>query len=154
MTGKKGEKRKDTPLRKLICKMPEVAVQVLEKCVTRPENTTHEHPEFYVDFNFEFIDDNFSNWSADSTADRWRQQGAWNNSIISPLFLIIFLYFSEEVYDHSRGVVKGKKPYTENTSKLKDNHILMVTVRHNQDEIVSHPLMLGKYTFIYYKKNI
>ena len=56
--------------------MPEVAVQVLEKCVTHgPDNTTHEHTDFFVDFNFEFIDDNFSDWSADSSADRSRQQG-------------------------------------------------------------------------------
>ena len=57
--------------------MPEVAVQVLDKCVTHgSENTTHEHTDFYVDFNFEFIDDNFSNWSAKSKEDRLRQQGS------------------------------------------------------------------------------
>ena len=50
----------------------------------------------------------------------------------------------EEVYESSGRIAEDIRPYTDDTSKLKDNHMLMVMVNANRGELVSHPLVLGK----------
>ena len=51
---------RDTPMRKLIRKMPSVAERVLHRCIDTQNPSTD--PNYAVTFNFEYLDDMFSDW--------------------------------------------------------------------------------------------
>ena len=58
--------------------------------------------------------------------------------------IVAFLHIcSEDTFTSKGDIQKEIKPYTNNTGKLKDNHILMVMVNSNRGELLSHPLILG-----------
>ena len=57
-----------TPMRKLIKKMPEVAEKVFNQCTTA--NTTNpDNPNYKITFNYEFLDDMYSNWCDQDSTD-------------------------------------------------------------------------------------
>ncbi|XP_071492508.1 uncharacterized protein [Diadema antillarum] len=61
-TTDKETKRRSTPMRKLIAKLPAVAQTVMDKCLTAPQGVGRKNPDFWVEFEFELIDDSFSAW--------------------------------------------------------------------------------------------
>jgi len=56
-----------TPMRKLIQKMPSVAVQVFNKCMVDEKDM--DDPEYKITFNYEFLDDEFlvEKWEDDAS---------------------------------------------------------------------------------------
>ncbi|XP_071487222.1 transient receptor potential cation channel subfamily A member 1-like [Diadema antillarum] len=56
------KKKRKTPMRQLIKHMPEIAKQVMDRCITHNPEVEPNHPDYWVEFDYELLEDSFSNW--------------------------------------------------------------------------------------------
>lgn len=110
-----------TPMRKLISKMPDVAEKVFFRCTTSNTNN-RDDPNFRIEFNYEFLDDMYADWSIKESTDT-----------VSMM--------SESIYDDENHLLSTAKPYTTDTGVLKKNHPLMLMVEGGQEDLLAHPLV-------------
>lgn len=114
---------KQTPLRMLIRKMPDVAEDVFDRC-SHSNNLPHEHPLYTVSFNYELVDDTYI------TFEKHESEASSHGSI------------SED---------SNIKPITNNNLSqysyygkvVKENHPLMIMVRSRRQKLLSHPLCIS-----------
>ncbi|XP_013386790.1 transient receptor potential cation channel subfamily A member 1 homolog, partial [Lingula anatina] len=110
---------KDTPLRKLIRKMPDVAEKVFNKCM-KPNMTNLENSDCEIIFNYEYLDDTFADWGEKS------DDGSCSDSI----------------YDEDTHIIKPDvPPYSKDSRILKKNHPLQIMVSSKREDLLSHPLV-------------
>ncbi|XP_064648007.1 transient receptor potential cation channel subfamily A member 1 homolog isoform X2 [Lineus longissimus] len=113
---------RDTPMRKLIRKMPEVAEQVFNRCCT-PNHRNPENPKYQVIFDYEFLDDMYSCWKeipdAASEADS----------------------VDEGAYNEDYQLKPDSTPYTQDTTTMKTNHPLKIMVTSKRKDLLAHPLV-------------
>nr|CAB3267276.1 transient receptor potential cation channel subfamily A member 1 homolog [Phallusia mammillata] len=107
----------DTPMRRLIRKIPKIAEQGFKKCITSDGNHSDDYEFFKVKFDYEFLDDEFSSWS--------RGDG------------------SAKVYDDFGYVVKDAVPYSDDVNLLKKNHPLNIMVEEKRYNLLLHPLVVS-----------
>ncbi|XP_063963704.1 transient receptor potential cation channel subfamily A member 1 homolog [Lytechinus pictus] len=60
---------KTTPMRKLIKNMPDVAERVMDKCVKVSPDAGPTDSTFWVEFDYEFLEDSFSHWDRPRDSD-------------------------------------------------------------------------------------
>ncbi|XP_048765661.1 transient receptor potential cation channel subfamily A member 1 homolog isoform X2 [Ostrea edulis] len=108
-----------TPMRKLIKKMPDVAESAFLRCMTT-NNRNPEHPDYKCTFNYEFLDDTYSNWTEGGTSD-----GSGSGSVYNEDFSLNVL----------------ARPYTSDSSEMKSNHPLMIMVNSKREDLLAHPLV-------------
>ncbi|KAL4233750.1 hypothetical protein ACF0H5_008430 [Mactra antiquata] len=116
--------RHDTPMRKMIRKMPEVAEAVFNRCMTNNKESL-ESKDYQVTFNYEFLDDLYS-------VHYWRKNDS-NDSESS----------SGSTYDYKGHVTSEAKPYTEDSETFKENHPLMIMVTSKRKYLLAHPLVVA-----------
>eukprot|EP00057_Strongylocentrotus_purpuratus_P022835 XP_011677309.1 PREDICTED: transient receptor potential cation channel subfamily A member 1 homolog isoform X2 [Strongylocentrotus purpuratus] len=58
-----------TPMRKLIKNMPDIAKRVMDRCITVSSEAGPTDSEFWVQFDYEFLEDSFSNWDRPKDSD-------------------------------------------------------------------------------------
>ncbi|XP_013400960.1 transient receptor potential cation channel subfamily A member 1 homolog [Lingula anatina] len=110
---------KDTPLRKLIRKMPDVAEKVFNKCM-KPNMTNPENSDCEKIYNYEYLDDTFADWGEKS------DDGSCSDSI----------------YDEDTHIIKPDvPPYSKDSRILKKNHPLQIMVSSKREDLLSHPLV-------------
>ncbi|KAK3103049.1 hypothetical protein FSP39_016076 [Pinctada imbricata] len=109
-----------TPMRKLIKKMPDVAEHVFLKCM-QANHRNPEHRDYKVTFNYEFLDDTYSDWSEAGRSDPGSGTGS--------------------VYNEDFSLAKSAKAYTTDSSELKKNHPLMIMVTSKREDLLAHPLV-------------
>ncbi|XP_078001472.1 transient receptor potential cation channel subfamily A member 1 homolog isoform X2 [Glandiceps talaboti] len=113
----------NTPMRKLIKKMPEVAEKVLNRC-TKTNQKPVEHPEYRISFEYELMDDMFSNWRhEDTTSDA--------------------LSSASEAFEDDGTLKENAQPYSKDSAVLKKNHPLMIMVNSKREELLGHPLCIS-----------
>ncbi|XP_064627394.1 transient receptor potential cation channel subfamily A member 1 homolog isoform X2 [Lineus longissimus] len=111
---------RNTPMRKLIRKMPDVAEVVFMKCTTA-NYANPEHPKYKITFNYEFLDDMYAAWHEGPVSDSGSSTGA----------------FDEE----TKKLKPDAQPYTKDTSVMKKNHCLMIMVTSKREDLLAHPLV-------------
>ncbi|PAA94850.1 hypothetical protein BOX15_Mlig019356g1 [Macrostomum lignano] len=140
--GEKGQK--DTPLRKLIRKMPTIAERVFDKCVEiNKERRAPEDPDYRVAFNYEFLDDSYIRWSGTrggvgggcgSKSDDSGSEGASDHSECS----------GSDIYDSSGRLKDSANVAATGGGAVRDslkNHPLMVMVKTKREDLLLHPLV-------------
>ncbi|XP_067655086.1 transient receptor potential cation channel subfamily A member 1 homolog [Haliotis asinina] len=136
--GKRISKKIVTPMRRLIREMPDLAYDVLDKCITtkiKKEAGKDQDKEKDQDkgkgqgktrysYNFEFIDDLYEDWA---TPDRKKEK------------------MEKEKKKKSHGEAinpkENKVAYTNKASVIKKNHPLSIMVECNRDQLLQHPLV-------------
>ncbi|XP_072178741.1 transient receptor potential cation channel subfamily A member 1-like [Diadema setosum] len=63
------KKKRKTPMRQLIKHMPEIAKQVMDRCITHNPEVEPNHPDYWVEFDYELLEDSFSNWEKPDNLD-------------------------------------------------------------------------------------
>uniref|UniRef100_A0A1I7XDQ6 ANK_REP_REGION domain-containing protein n=1 Tax=Heterorhabditis bacteriophora TaxID=37862 RepID=A0A1I7XDQ6_HETBA len=126
---------RDTPLRRLINKFPDVAEHVFDNCVTGCGERSEDYNFFYV-YDFEFLDDTYMMPS---------KNGTELLSTINP--------FNDDGF-----LKKGAKAYSDDYDVIYKNHPLKIMVNSERLDLLSHPLAISllKYKwnslgrFVYY----
>ncbi|KAJ8026830.1 Transient receptor potential cation channel subfamily A member 1-like [Holothuria leucospilota] len=117
---------RQTPLRKLIKLMPDVAEEVLNRCLTENDKP-REDKDYCITFNYELLDDMFSNWD-DNSSDTASMSDSSSGDENFP--------FRED------GRLSSKaEPYTLSEEILKINHPLYIMVKSKRDNLLGHPLV-------------
>ncbi|XP_070568396.1 transient receptor potential cation channel subfamily A member 1 homolog isoform X2 [Ptychodera flava] len=114
----------DTPMRKLIRKMPDAAEKVLQRC-TKANDKPIEHPEYKISFEYDFMDDMFTNWRHDDPI---------SDAMSSK---------SDSVFEEDGSLKPAAQPYSKDAMVLKKNHPLMIMVRSKREELLGHPLCIS-----------
>ncbi|XP_046578884.1 transient receptor potential cation channel subfamily A member 1 homolog isoform X2 [Haliotis rubra] len=117
----------DTPMRKLIRKMPDVAERVFDRCLSYGAEKNPGRPEYEITFNYEFLDDVYANWldtKRESTSESGSSSGFG-------------------VYDEDDRLLAGATPYTSDSNMLKKNHPLMIMVTSSREDLLAHPLVMS-----------
>ncbi|GFS41325.1 transient receptor potential cation channel subfamily A member 1 homolog [Trichonephila inaurata madagascariensis] len=120
-----------TPLRRLIRQMPDVAEHVLDQCIVK-NHFPEDHLQHQVTFNYEFLDDMFACYKP------YLYDGHELSDTVSHSESTVFT--GSNIYDDS-GYVKNKvMPYISDKEILKYNHPLMLMVSYGREDLLSHPL--------------
>ncbi|XP_050405831.1 transient receptor potential cation channel subfamily A member 1 homolog [Patella vulgata] len=113
----------DTPMRRLIRKMPEVAEKVFDKCLSYGAEKNPERPNYEITFNYEFLDDAYAPWM-DIKPDSSEYGSA-----------------SDSVFEDENKVSDTARAYTSDSNLLKTNHPIMIMVSSNREDLLGHPLV-------------
>ncbi|XP_046335737.2 transient receptor potential cation channel subfamily A member 1 homolog isoform X1 [Haliotis rufescens] len=117
---KRGNVTIDTPLRRLIRKMPDVAKEVFDRCITAGEEQDPTDENFEQRYNFEFIDDLYAEWAQPPSNEGGTSQ-------------------TESKISYRRF---GKlMPYSHRSKTIKENHPLHIMVSAHQEQLLAHPLV-------------
>ncbi|CAI9718034.1 transient receptor potential cation channel subfamily A member 1 homolog [Octopus vulgaris] len=114
---KKGYRQ--TPMRKLIRKMPEVAEKVLSQCLST--SGSPDKPDYSITFTYKYLDDTYTDWKVAKNSDVASSSGL--------------------SYDDDFKVTPDALPYTTNMTMLKKNHPLNIMAENNQEILLSHPVV-------------
>ncbi|XP_046346459.2 transient receptor potential cation channel subfamily A member 1 homolog isoform X2 [Haliotis rufescens] len=117
----------DTPMRKLIRKMPDVAERVFDRCLSYGAEKNPERPDYEITFNYEFLDDVYANW-LDTKRESSSDTGSSSDY---------------GVFDEHGRVLPSAKPYASDSSILKMNHPLKIMVALRRKDLLSHPLVMS-----------
>ncbi|KAL4233751.1 hypothetical protein ACF0H5_008431 [Mactra antiquata] len=114
--------RHDTPMRKMIRKMPDVAEEVFNRCMTDNKESLESY-NYQITFNYEFLDDLYSvlNWSEKGSSDSGSSSGS--------------------IYDDEDHLTSKARPYTTDSGTFKKNHPLMIMVTSQREDLLAHPLV-------------
>lgn len=112
---------RETPMRKLIRKMPDVAEVAFNKCTTSNTNNTDDD-DYAITFNYEFLDDVYADWQSKDPSDTLSTA-------------------SSNIYDDENRLKPEAEAYSTDSTVLKKNHPLMIMVKHHQEDLLAHPLV-------------
>ncbi|KAG1661213.1 Transient receptor potential cation channel subfamily A member 1 [Nymphon striatum] len=125
---------RETPLRELIKRMPEVAEVVFKRCIST-NGLPADHQNLEVTFNYEFLDDAFTCYNYED-ADKLSLSG---------------------IYDENGKVLPSATLYSQSNMELKMNHPLLIMARVKRQGLLGHPLctslleykwkLFGRYVF-------
>ncbi|KAH9498505.1 Transient receptor putative cation channel sub A member 1 [Bulinus truncatus] len=122
----------DTPLRKLIKHMPEIAQRVFDRCLSYGHEKNPERPEYEITFDYEFLDDVYAPWIAAVVKEDEVPPSGENAQ--TP---------SESNYgddDEDDRLPTNAQPYSRDTNILKKNHPLYIMILSERESLLAHPL--------------
>nr|KAG5711030.1 hypothetical protein BaRGS_013764 [Batillaria attramentaria] len=126
----------DTPMRKLITKMPEVAKRVFDRCMSAGEEKNPERKDYEITFNFEFLDDTYAPWMN----EEYRKQMRFGDTAsLSETASSVGDAFDED----DDCLLPGARPYTDDDKFIRNNHPLAVMVSSKREELLHHPLVMA-----------
>jgi len=123
-------KRVNTPMRKMIRTMEELAVVVCDQCITS-NGKKLDDVSFQAWFNFEFIDDMYS-------CSEWMKQNA---NPTAKTDTTVMIEEGKSVYNSQDDLTAEATSYTLNGEILKSNHPLTIAVKFNCQNFLLHPLI-------------
>nr|XP_026693317.1 transient receptor potential cation channel subfamily A member 1 homolog isoform X2 [Ciona intestinalis] len=131
-----------TPLREMIKSMPDTADLVFNRCTVVSTDYDPEDDEFWVEFNFEFLDDMY-------TSASWKQL----HEAAGEMGLMVD---TPHCFNEDRSMEKSCSSYSDTSHVLRDNHPLALIVNHNSSQLLHHPLVLDllSYKWSRYGRNI
>lgn len=118
--------RINTPMRKLIKKMPSVAVEAFGRCMS-DNGKNSEDLKYEVSFDYEFLDDEFL-------------CGKWVSEEDLTSLESLSLIPDSKIYDEHGKVNPEAVPYDNDVKLLVENHPLMIMVRSKRANLLEHPL--------------
>ncbi|KAL3307000.1 hypothetical protein Ciccas_014501, partial [Cichlidogyrus casuarinus] len=133
-------KNYESPMRKLIRNMPELAEQVMDKCIT-VEIDTEDTTIKKFKYNYELLDDSFTVWLGDE------RNGDGTKSQIRSLFART--YSRLNTIQQQTVAVKKKQdtavalsdvPYVKDKTILRENHPLNVMAMMQNEQLLNHKL--------------
>ncbi|GIY72668.1 transient receptor potential cation channel subfamily A member 1 homolog [Caerostris darwini] len=121
----------ETPLRRLIHHMPDVAEHVLDQCIVTNQYP-EDHRQHQVSFNYEFLDDMFACYKPFlyEGLDESDKSSESSSSALT----------GSNIYDDCGFIKKKAMPYVKDREILKYNHPLMLMVTYGRENLLSHPL--------------
>ncbi|GAB1607428.1 transient receptor potential cation channel subfamily A member 1 homolog [Argonauta hians] len=120
---------RQTPMRKLIRKMPEVAEKVLNQCLSCsgcPDNR-----DYSITFQYKYLDDTYTDWRTPKNSDTASSSGGLT-------------------YDDDFKVTSDAIAYTSSMSIMKKNHPLNIMADNNQEILLSHPVVKQLLSYKWY----
>ncbi|KAK7502989.1 hypothetical protein BaRGS_00005615 [Batillaria attramentaria] len=124
--------RIDTPMRKLIKKMPDVAERVFDRCMSYGQEKNPERSTYEITFNFEFLDDTYAPWIHEEYRKRMRSPDNVSLSDTSSM---------GSAFDDDDKLLPSAKPYSTDSNFLKKNHPLFLMVSSEREVLLDHPLV-------------
>ncbi|ELT91340.1 hypothetical protein CAPTEDRAFT_201917 [Capitella teleta] len=112
---------RDTPMRKLIRKMPDVAEKVFHRC-SQANSHNPDSAAYEITFYYEFLDDMYAQWREQDGTDALSSSG-------------------DSIFDEDNKLTDNAKPYSADSTVLKQNHPLMIMVKNEQEDLLVHPLV-------------
>ncbi|XP_035826279.1 transient receptor potential cation channel subfamily A member 1 homolog [Aplysia californica] len=120
----------DTPMRKLIKRMPDVAERVFDRCLSYGQEKNPERIDYEISFDYEFLDDIYARWiqegikrqedsSSDYASSSGSSYGGDDDEILSP----------------------DAQPYSKDSNVLKKNHPLYIMILSEREDLLAHPLV-------------
>ncbi|XP_072178740.1 transient receptor potential cation channel subfamily A member 1-like [Diadema setosum] len=146
-----------TPMRMLIENMPEIAEQVMDRCVQHNTKVNPNDPDYWVEFYYEFLEDSFSKWTVSyhnsddhaiyvdecedietetSFVTRFNGEMTSNNTADDEK-----LTSTTGPYDAKGHLKVDAKPYTTSSKDIALNHPLNIMVSAEKTNLLSHPLV-------------
>ncbi|XP_077977717.1 transient receptor potential cation channel subfamily A member 1 homolog [Glandiceps talaboti] len=116
----------NTPMRKLIRKMPDVAKVVLNKCMAENKKDRMD-PNYSITFDFSLLDDSFCVLKEQKAID------LDDSNYVNPF----------AVYEEDGFLKSDTEPYTRDASALKKNHPLTLIVKHERVNLIGHPIVMS-----------
>ncbi|ELU03480.1 hypothetical protein CAPTEDRAFT_192646 [Capitella teleta] len=108
---------RDTPMRKLIRKMPEVAEKVFNRC-SQANSHNPDSKAFEITFYYEFLDDAYAQGGSEALSSS-----------------------GDSIFDEENKLMDTAKPYSQDSRVLKQNHPLMIMAKNEQEDLLVHPLV-------------
>ncbi|XP_076445109.1 uncharacterized protein LOC143283010 [Babylonia areolata] len=124
--------RIDTPMRKLIKKMPDVAERVFDRCLSYGQEKNPERPGYEITFNYEFLDDTYMQWIHESYRKQMRSDDTTSISDTSSM---------GSIFDDDDRLLPTARPYSSDSNFLKKNHPLFIMVSSEREILLDHPLV-------------
>ncbi|XP_070189192.1 transient receptor potential cation channel subfamily A member 1 homolog isoform X2 [Littorina saxatilis] len=124
--------RIDTPMRKLIKKMPDVAERCFDRCLNYGQEKNPERPLYEITFNYEFLDDTYMPWIHAEYRKRMRSDDTSSMSDTSSL---------GSVFDEDDRLLPSARPYSSDSNFLKKNSPLYIMVSSEREILLDHPLV-------------
>ncbi|XP_067947890.1 transient receptor potential cation channel subfamily A member 1 homolog isoform X2 [Watersipora subatra] len=113
-----------TPMRKLIRKMPDMAESVFHKCTTTSDHSP-ENSRYSITFNYELLDDQYASWESEEGSSRSGESSIYGGS----------------VYGDDDRVLEEAQAYSTKKSVIKRNHPMLIMVRSAREDLLAHPLV-------------
>ncbi|KAK7476633.1 hypothetical protein BaRGS_00032108, partial [Batillaria attramentaria] len=104
----------DTPMRKLIREMPKMAKLACDRCIERQTDKSDIHV-------YEFLDDTYP-------AEEWKTTTKARDG-------------GGKTYGKDQQLTREAEPYTDNSYIRKQNHPLMIMLKHERQELFKHPVV-------------
>ncbi|KAL3312160.1 hypothetical protein Ciccas_009254 [Cichlidogyrus casuarinus] len=144
----------DTPLRKAIRLMPQLAKDMMDKFIM----VKKVHPDeknIVVTYDFQYLEDSFANWFSNDVDTKLLGSASANTlwfTIIRPFFKFKIreqetlkkIDKSQEIYDKTSGkLLPSACPYVHNRKLLKMNHVLNVLSESKNESLMHHEVVQG-----------
>ncbi|RUS76171.1 hypothetical protein EGW08_016083 [Elysia chlorotica] len=124
--------RVNTPMRKLIKAMPDVAQRVFDRCMSFGQEKNPESKYFELHFDYEFLDDTYAPWITHAikrSTDTGSEKGSSTGSS------------SYGGDDDELSLPPDAQPYTSDTNVLKKNSALFLMIQNERESLLAHPLV-------------
>ncbi|CAL1538524.1 unnamed protein product, partial [Lymnaea stagnalis] len=114
----------ETPMRKLIKHMPEIAQRAFDKCLNYGHEKNPDRSEYEITFDYEFLDDVYAPWIAEALAGETGSAGDATPSS-----------------DDDDAAPPHAQPYSTDANVLKKNHPLYIMILSERESLLAHPLV-------------
>ncbi|XP_070189214.1 transient receptor potential cation channel subfamily A member 1 homolog [Littorina saxatilis] len=121
----------DTPMRKLIRKMPDVAERCFDRCLSYGQEKNPERPLYEITFNYEFLDDAYMPWIHDEYRKRLRDDATSISETSSV----------GDAFDEDDRLLPSATPYSNDSNFVKKNSPLFIMVSSEREDLLDHPLV-------------
>ncbi|RUS77619.1 hypothetical protein EGW08_014619 [Elysia chlorotica] len=121
-----------TPMRKLIRRMPEVALKVFDRCLSYGQEKNPESMDFEITFDYEFLEDVYARWITHNIQRQVTETGSDYTSSTGSTF-------SGE--DDDVELSPNAQPYSSDSNVLKKNHPLFLMIQNEREALLGHPLV-------------
>ncbi|KAK3773373.1 hypothetical protein RRG08_023251 [Elysia crispata] len=121
-----------TPMRKLIRKMPEVALKVFDRCLSYGQEKNPESMDFEITFDYEFLEDVYARWITHNISRQKSEVGSDYTSSTGSTF---------SGDDDDIELSPDAQPYSSDSNVLKKNHPLFLMIQSERETLLAHPLV-------------
>lgn len=121
-----------TPMRKLIRKMPEVALKVFDRCLSYGQDKNPESMDFEITFDYEFLEDVYAKWITHNISRQASKVGSEYASSTGSTY---------SGDDDDAELSPDAQPYTSDSNVLKKNHPLFLMIQNERETLLGHPLV-------------
>ena len=66
-----------------------------------------------------------------------------------PVLIYLLIILAGSIYDDENNLLPSAKPYSTDSTVLKNNHPLMIMVRYKQEDLLAHPLVTALLRFVH-----
>ncbi|XP_041462791.1 transient receptor potential cation channel subfamily A member 1 homolog [Lytechinus variegatus] len=139
-----------TPMRKLICSMPDVARMILDRCITVTGGTKIRDKDVHIEFYYELLEDSFSRWMR-PVDDEPDAGGGVLNSLLNRMYNRVSTRLPSDInvqYDEKDHLLKSSTPFIRDAVERNDNHPVQLMISSTRVELLDHPLVT---TFLEHK---